>query len=100
MPFTRSSSAQAANGALGSQDPASNTTRPDRPDDGIVAILQHIAHQGDTLNQDLAKQTQQLENLQTQPRIEERPTVAHMNPQIFDKPPSYDAKDFTKFRPW
>ncbi|KAG6038830.1 hypothetical protein E4U39_007997 [Claviceps sp. Clav50 group G5] len=100
MPSTRASSTQAANGTQESQEPASNTIRPDQPDNGMAAILQHIVRQGDTLNQVLVKQNQQLENLQTQSRIEERPAVAQMNPQIFGKPPTYDGKDFAKFRPW
>ncbi|KAG6105211.1 hypothetical protein E4U13_008006 [Claviceps humidiphila] len=100
MPSTRASSNQEANGTHGSQEPAPNTIRPDQPDNGMVAILQHIARQGDVLNQVLAIQNQQLQNLQTQPRIEERPTVPQMNPQIFGRLPTYDGKDLTKFRPW
>ncbi|KAG5938901.1 hypothetical protein E4U59_003527 [Claviceps monticola] len=95
-PSTRASSAQAADSTFAPP----NSIHPDQPDDGMVAILRHIVRQGDTLNQVLAKQTQQLEKLQTQARIEEHPTVANMNPQLFGKPPSFDGKDFTKFRPW
>ncbi|KAG6195665.1 hypothetical protein E4U35_008299 [Claviceps purpurea] len=99
MPSTRASSAQAANSTHQPEVPP-NGIRPDQPDDGMVAVLRHLVRQGDTLNQVLAKQTQQLETLQTQPRLEERTTVAQMNPQIFGKPPSFDGTDFTKFRPW